>query len=151
MSLAKWVGKEIGTNSAQEVLTGEKEGDTPINKAIDAAANAALSLGAGPAGLARGMLRSDPAHAGVLDETKTAEYQQAQEAIRQGQGNQPARGDTLWQLLTHSGPTPQQTVQAAHQRQAQIDETWRQPGQPSISEQRKLNDMNRVNLRAHRP
>lgn len=151
MALAKWIGKEAGGNTAQDALTSEKENDTPTNKAIDAVANAAMDIGTGPAGIARGMMRASPAQAAVLDETKTAEYQQAQAAIQRGQGDQPTRGDTLWEALTHSGPTPKQTVQAAHQRQAQLDEALRRPGQPSVSEQRKLNDMNQFKLRAYQP
>ena len=104
----------------------------------------ALGVGTGVGGVIKGMTHSDPAFAPVLDETKTQGYQKAQAAARAGQGDTPTRSGSLWEVLMKSGPTPNQTIEAAHQRQQQTDERFRQPGQPSFSEQRMLNAMQRA-------
>lgn len=110
----------------------------------DIGADIGLGVGTGVAGFVKGMTYSEPAYAPVIDETQTQEYRNAQAAVRAGQGDSPTRSGTLWQSVMKSGPTPNQQMEEAHQRQAQTDEAFRQPGQPSFSEQRKLNDMQRA-------
>jgi hypothetical protein len=85
-----------------------------------------------------------------MDETRTRAYQGALARQRQGQGDLPTRSGSLWQALTRTGPTANQTLQAAQQRQAVFDEQTRQPGRPSVTEERMLLDMNQTNPRAYR-
>lgn len=114
---------------------------TPRGKAL---IGSIVGVGAGPVGFVKGMTHSEPAQAAVLDETQTNEYRQAQAAVRAGQGDKPTRAGSLWQTLMKTGPMPNQTIDAAHQRQQVTDEAFRQPGKPAFSEQRMLNDMQRA-------
>lgn len=89
-----------------------------------------LGVGAGAAGFVRGMTHSAPAQAAVTDETRTRAYRDAQAAVRAGRGDAPTRGDTLWGALTKTGPTPNETLKAADQRQAAFDKKYRSGGPP---------------------
>lgn len=114
---------------------------TPIGKGL---LGDALGVGTGIGGFVKGMAYSAPAQAQVLDETQTQEYRAAQAAVKAGQGDAPTRSGSLWQSLIKAGPTPNQTIEAAHQRQQMMDETYRQPGKPSFSEQRMLTAMRKA-------
>lgn len=114
---------------------------TPRGKMV---AGALLGVGGGVGGFVKGMTHSEPAQAAVLDETRTQAYRQAQSAVKAGQGDTPTRAGSLWDVVMKKGPTPNQTIDVAHQRQQQMDEEFRQPGKPSFSEQRMLNDMSRA-------
>lgn len=107
-------------------------------------ADTLLGVGGGVGGFVKGMTHSPPAQAAVVDETQTRAYQQAQAAVQAGQGDTPTRSGSLWHALMKTGSTPNQTIDAAHQRQQAMDEALRQPGKPAFSEQRKLNDMRKA-------
>lgn len=110
-----------------------------------------LGVGAGVSGLVKGMTHSDPAHSVVTDETQTRAYRQAQSAAQAGLGHTPTRSGSLWDAIFKTGPTPHQTLQDAHQRQAVMDEAFRQPGKPSFSEARMLHDIYQAQGGQYRP
>lgn len=118
-------------------------------------ADVALDLGKGTFGIVQGATRSDPAQAAVIDPTQTRAWRDAQAQIRSGQGDKKTHSGSLWQFLTKTGPTPNQTRQTmidnqASQQQA-VDAASRQqfPGKPTPTEQRVLAEANRYNPRAY--
>jgi len=120
------------------------------NTVVGNVLDSALGIGTGAGGFVTGMTRSAPARATVNDVTQTQEYQRAQDAIRQGRGNQPTPG-LLGLKGVLAGPSPVETAREMEQRQAIYDEQYRQmTGQPSPTEQRMLQEMNRASGKGYK-
>lgn len=153
------LAKDMALNGAkEESLRDAVKTETGATGGTADAIDAVVTKNPWVAGV-KAALHSEPAYASVVDETRSPDYLKAQADIKAGKGDVPGPADSLWGALKYKvgladnpgGPTPNQVVQQAEQRQSAYDAEARKfnPNHQDAIAVNALEAMNQFNPRAH--